>query len=97
MLVFRYFAANFTETKSIMKKIIFSAVIALAFLTSCGNSEKSKPASDSPAIPTANVPAGGGTQIAAVKYQCPMKCEGEKTYDKAGKCPMCQMDMKEVK
>jgi hypothetical protein len=96
MLVFHRFAANFAETKSIMKKIIFSAVIALAFLTSCGNSEKSKPASDSTAIPTATVPAGG-TQIAAVKYQCPMKCENEKTYDKAGKCPMCQMDMKEVK
>ncbi|CAN5909785.1 hypothetical protein BH11BAC7_BH11BAC7_05930 [soil metagenome] len=36
---------------------------------------------------------GDGTK----SYQCPMKCEGEKTYDTAGKCPMCQMDMKEVK
>jgi hypothetical protein len=35
---------------------------------------------------------------AKVAYQCPMKCEGEnKTYDSAGKCPMCNMDMKEVK
>ena len=30
-------------------------------------------------------------------YQCPMKCEGEKTYDKPGKCPVCGMNLKEVK
>ena len=28
-------------------------------------------------------------------YQCPMKCEGDKTYDKAGKCPVCNMNLKE--
>lgn len=27
-------------------------------------------------------------------YQCPMKCEGEKTYNKAGKCPVCNMNLK---
>ena len=27
-------------------------------------------------------------------YQCPMKCEGEKTYAKAGKCPKCGMKLK---
>ena len=26
-------------------------------------------------------------------YQCPMKCEGEKTYAEAGKCPECEMDL----
>jgi hypothetical protein len=31
------------------------------------------------------------------KYQCPMKCEGDKTYDTAGKCPVCGMDMEKVK
>lgn len=30
-------------------------------------------------------------------YQCPMKCEGEKTYDKPGKCPKCGMDVQDVK
>ena len=30
-------------------------------------------------------------------YQCPMKCEGEKTYDKPGKCPKCGMDIQDVK
>lgn len=27
-------------------------------------------------------------------YQCPMKCEKEKTYSRPGKCPVCGMDMK---
>ena len=26
-------------------------------------------------------------------YQCPMQCEGEKTYDKPGQCPTCKMDL----
>lgn len=25
------------------------------------------------------------------KYYCPMKCEGDKTYDKPGRCPVCNM------
>lgn len=33
----------------------------------------------------------------AMHYQCPMKCEGEKTYHKNGKCPVCKMQMKPVK
>ena len=27
--------------------------------------------------------------------KCPMHCEGEKTYDKAGDCPICGMDLVE--
>jgi len=34
--------------------------------------------------------------VADSVYQCPMKCEGEKTYDKAGKCPKCGMNLKEI-
>jgi Heavy metal binding domain len=37
----------------------------------------------------------GGDQHAAV-YQCPMKDEGDKTYDKPGTCPKCGMDLKKV-
>ncbi len=29
-------------------------------------------------------------------YQCPMKCEGDKTYDKPGTCPVCKMDLKQI-
>ncbi|MEC3905889.1 SCO family protein [Tamlana sp. 2201CG12-4] len=29
-----------------------------------------------------------------VLYQCPMKCEGDKTFDHAGNCSVCKMDLK---
>lgn len=29
----------------------------------------------------------------AAVYYCTMKCEGDKTYDKPGKCPDCKMDL----
>lgn len=29
-------------------------------------------------------------------YQCPMKCEGEKTYNEAGSCPVCKMDLQPI-
>jgi len=36
-------------------------------------------------------------EMAMATYQCPMKCEGDKTYAEAGTCPKCKMDLKEVK
>lgn len=29
-------------------------------------------------------------------YQCPMKCEGEKTYSEPGACPKCGMDLQKT-
>ncbi len=29
-------------------------------------------------------------------YQCPMRCEGGKTYDEAGNCSVCKMDLKQI-
>lgn len=31
-----------------------------------------------------------------VLYQCPMKCEAEKTYQAEGSCPVCKMDLKTI-
>lgn len=46
----------------------------------------------SPAHPhAAALPAKPGNGI----YYCPMHCEGEKTYDKPGDCPVCGMDLVE--
>lgn len=30
----------------------------------------------------------------AEKYECPMYCEGDKTYDKPGKCDICKMELR---
>ena len=37
-------------------------------------------------------PKGKGTGT----FYCPMHCEGDKTYDKAGDCPICGMDLVEA-
>ena len=37
------------------------------------------------------IPQGKGTGT----FYCPMHCEGDKTYDKAGDCPVCGMDLVE--
>jgi P-type Cu+ transporter len=38
-----------------------------------------------------SIEAGKGSGI----FYCPMHCEGEKTYDKPGNCPVCGMDLVE--
>ncbi len=37
-----------------------------------------------------------GAQKTADAYQCPMKCEGAKTYSAPGKCPVCSMNLKKI-
>ncbi|MCF6222587.1 MAG: hypothetical protein L3J34_02540 [Flavobacteriaceae bacterium] len=34
--------------------------------------------------------------MAMATYQCEMKCEEDKTYDKLGKCPKCNMELKKA-
>ncbi|MFH1377688.1 MAG: efflux RND transporter periplasmic adaptor subunit [Planctomycetota bacterium] len=36
----------------------------------------------------------GDAQTQMVRYACPMKCEGDKTYDEPGNCPVCNMKLK---
>lgn len=62
----------------------------LFVLASCANSEtKTAATADSTVVKM------DSTSVAAV-YQCPMKCEGEKTYPAAGQCPVCGMDLEKI-
>lgn len=58
-----------------------SMLIILSIASCSGNKEKSN---------------NDTTQTEMAHYQCPMKCEGDKTYDKPGKCPVCNMDLAKV-
>lgn len=58
----------------------FMAIASVTF-TACKNSPK--PSEKSVAT----------EQVAVLEYQCPMKCEGDKTYSKIGSCPECGMDL----
>jgi hypothetical protein len=66
-----------------MKKLILSvAIIAAIVVVGCKNENKDVENSE---------------EVALVEYQCPMKCEGDKTYsDKDMKCPVCGMGLKKV-
>lgn len=69
-----------------MKKVILSMALLVmvgASFTACKNENKQKVHNE---------------EIASATYQCPMKCEGDKTYaDKDTKCPVCGMGLKEIK
>jgi len=39
----------------------------------------------------------GADGTAAVRYVCPMRCQEDTTYDQPGRCPVCGMDLVEVK
>ena len=76
--------------KSTLKAVIITAIFStVLLLTSCGS--KTEKAGEK------NETTDGKTQNKATTYVCPMKCEGEKTYDKAGTCPKCGMALEEVK
>ena len=44
-------------------------------------------------LPQEEVVVAAPPKNAAGKYYCPMFCEGDKVYEKAGDCPVCGMDL----
>ncbi len=67
-----------------MKKNILWVALATAFtmgLAACANSSNKTSTEQS-------------TNSEA--YQCPMKCEGDKTYAQSGQCPKCNMDLAQM-
>ncbi len=68
----------------IVLSLAFMAIAAVTF-TACKNTPKASEESEA---------TEATEKMAAVEYQCPMKCEGDKTYAEMGKCPECGMDLK---
>jgi protein SCO1/2 len=64
-----------------MKKLMLGLALIAAFtVISCKNE---------------NTKVENSEEVAVAEYQCPMKCEGDKTYtDKDTKCPVCGMSLK---
>ncbi|MBK7807022.1 MAG: hypothetical protein IPJ51_12045 [Saprospiraceae bacterium] len=73
--------------------LLFTLVVFVV-IGSCGNKTSTQQAEPVSTEQTA-VDTTGVSQPLATVYQCPMKCEGEKTYDNPGSCPVCKMDLKE--
>ncbi len=71
---------------------VLAVLTALFFFAACGGNATStnEHADHEHETPATEAEAQEVSEV----YYCPMKCEGEKTYDEAGKCPVCGMDLK---
>lgn len=58
-----------------------SLIVVFGLLTSCRNNTSENNQTEAPHQHT---------------YQCSKKCEGDKTYDQPGECPICTMALVEV-
>lgn len=72
------------KIKSLYLSLILMAFIAMV-LTSCKD-KKAEPKSET-----------HEELHASTAYQCPMDCEDGKTFDEPGTCPVCKMDLQELK
>lgn len=87
---------------NIKVKIGVFLFMSVLFFTSCDANKKEKVAEKQAVeenvkgIDTEEEVIDQGYEIAMSAYQCPMKCEGDKTYDEEGACPKCNMDLKEL-
>ncbi|MGB5242322.1 MAG: heavy metal-binding domain-containing protein [Lutimonas sp.] len=87
-----------------MKKlsILFLFTIAFVSFTSCKEAAKTEEVKEIEVVEVEETEAVVETttetseEHAAHVYQCPMKCEGDKTYAEATTCPECKMDLKEI-
>ncbi len=73
-----------------MKKVIFILTVTLALTAtySCMHKEN-KEVKSTPIHKN----EGQKSETAKASYECPMDCEKGKTYEKQGKCPVCNMDL----
>ena len=64
----------------------------LCGLLSCNNSNESDKLGT---VQKDSIPASNQETVAA-QYQCPMKCEGETSYTRAGNCKVCGMALEKI-
>lgn len=83
----------------IMKKslFVFVAIFYFAVLFTACKETKKEEAKEEVTIERYDNHDHSKEEMAANIYQCPMDCEKGKTYDAAGSCPVCEMDLKAVK
>lgn len=73
--------------KKIAKHAAYAAIITISLFALNGCNSATEPKSDSQE----------SIEMAQATYACPMDCEKGKTYDEPGDCPVCGMDLTEVK
>ena len=87
-----------------MRKIAITTILCFVLglaSTSCENAKKEKNLEKQEVVKHDDEEKEGvlhehSDELAMANYQCPMKCEGDKTYNEKGSCPVCKMDIKEI-
>ena len=81
-----------------MKKsiFVFAAIFSFAVLFTACKETKKEEAKEKVNIENHDNHDHSNEKMASNVYQCPMDCEKGKTYDVAGSCPVCKMDLKET-
>ncbi len=75
----------------VLARIVTSFTLGMFALTAGPALGQHEHGSETPKrITTPETPATNTNE----RYYCPMHCEGEKVYPKAGKCPVCKMNLK---
>lgn len=72
-----------------MNKIFLAVIVAAAIFASCNSNNNSSNNNHTEHLVVAS-------DTAKVKYQCPMKCQGDTTYTTVGQCPVCSMDLEKL-
>lgn len=70
-----------------LHRLFLPALLAVLCCQACQN----EPKKTAPAAQPTTATGSAATQKAS--YICPMDCEKGKTYDQAGSCPVCKMDL----
>jgi protein SCO1/2 len=70
-----------------MRNLFITLILATVVFISCNNNNSTNNNKQPLVVAAAD---------ATIKYQCPMKCEGDTAYTTAGKCPVCEMDLEKV-
>ncbi len=70
-----------------MKRLIYFAAVAILALGACKGNENKENATQE------TTTAIDSSAVKAATFVCPMNCEEGVVYDKAGKCPVCGMDL----
>ena len=71
-------------------------MVSVMYLSACGNQSTESHEHDHEQNVEGHDHHVDGDAHHQLAYSCPMKCEGDKVYDKEGSCPDCGMDLEEV-
>ena len=81
-----------------MKKsiLLFAAIFSFVILFTACKENKKEEVKEEVKIESNEGHDHEEGEISTSVYQCPMDCEKGKTYEAAGTCPVCKMDLKEI-